>query len=260
MLRCISIDTIFTWEHLRCLVEICRGIIKVVGLENVLAGAFLFCYMLACLLIAAVLRWMAFPTTNDTVATEWTVVQLWSMRLLVVFPAAALALLIRYFSKSAADLVNWVFERITAACQGLRFIRSEGRIRLGASELFWFILAAMYALSPLDLVPDILPVFGWLDDFGFLYWAGGQAFAFAMRCAEARGRASIDSSGSPGVGFGASTATEVGADCNICLNQKEQAAIRPCGHRFCRGCAENIKNRGFSCPLCRASISGIHVD
>mmetsp|Transcript_138688 Transcript_138688/g.276561 ORF Transcript_138688/g.276561 Transcript_138688/m.276561 type:complete len:183 (+) Transcript_138688:2-550(+) len=182
------------------------------------------------------------------------------MRLLVVFPGAALAFLIRYFSKAAADFVNWVLERITAACQGLRFIKGEGGIHLGASELLWFILAAMYALSPLDLVPDILPVFGWLDDFGFLYWAGGQAFTFAVRCAEARGRASIDRSGSPGVGFGASAATKIGADCIVCLDQKEQAAIRPCGHRFCRGCAENIKNRGFSCPLCRASVSGVVVD
>ncbi len=33
------------------------------------------------------------------------------------------------------------------------------------------ILAILYILSPLDLLPDIIPVVGWLDDLGVLAWA-----------------------------------------------------------------------------------------
>ena len=31
-----------------------------------------------------------------------------------------------------------------------------------------FVLALLYVVSPVDLVPDIVPVLGWLDDVGVL--------------------------------------------------------------------------------------------
>ena len=33
------------------------------------------------------------------------------------------------------------------------------------------ICVAGYALSPIDLIPDIVPLVGWLDDVGVLGWA-----------------------------------------------------------------------------------------
>lgn len=41
------------------------------------------------------------------------------------------------------------------------------------------VLAALYLISPLDVVPDAIPVLGWLDDglIGFAIAAGFQAFA-----------------------------------------------------------------------------------
>ncbi len=33
------------------------------------------------------------------------------------------------------------------------------------------LLAILYILSPLDLLPDFIPVIGWLDDLGVLAWA-----------------------------------------------------------------------------------------
>ena len=35
------------------------------------------------------------------------------------------------------------------------------------------VLAVIYAIVPLDAVPDVIPVFGWLDDIGFLGLAAG---------------------------------------------------------------------------------------
>lgn len=39
------------------------------------------------------------------------------------------------------------------------------------------VLAVLYAVMPVDLVPDVVPVFGWLDDVGFL----GLAFGLIAR-------------------------------------------------------------------------------
>jgi uncharacterized membrane protein YkvA (DUF1232 family) len=38
------------------------------------------------------------------------------------------------------------------------------------------ILAILYVISPLDLIPDVIPVIGWLDDLGVLAWAARQIF------------------------------------------------------------------------------------
>jgi uncharacterized membrane protein YkvA (DUF1232 family) len=37
-------------------------------------------------------------------------------------------------------------------------------------------LAFLYVVSPLDLIPDFIPVIGWLDDLGVLLWAAKQVF------------------------------------------------------------------------------------
>ena len=38
------------------------------------------------------------------------------------------------------------------------------------------LLAVLYIVSPLDLIPDWIPVIGWLDDLGVLAWAARQVF------------------------------------------------------------------------------------
>ena len=38
------------------------------------------------------------------------------------------------------------------------------------------LLAFIYVVSPLDLIPDFIPVIGWLDDLGVLAWAAKQVF------------------------------------------------------------------------------------
>jgi uncharacterized membrane protein YkvA (DUF1232 family) len=38
------------------------------------------------------------------------------------------------------------------------------------------VLALLYVLSPLDIIPDVFPIVGWLDDIGVLAWAARQVF------------------------------------------------------------------------------------
>ena len=40
-----------------------------------------------------------------------------------------------------------------------------------------FLLAALYVLLPVDAVPEVVPVFGWLDDLG----VAALAVAFLLR-------------------------------------------------------------------------------
>ena len=41
--------------------------------------------------------------------------------------------------------------------------------------VFFVIMSMIYAVSPIDLAPDAIPVIGWLDDIGFLATAGMNA-------------------------------------------------------------------------------------
>lgn len=38
------------------------------------------------------------------------------------------------------------------------------------------VLALLYLISPLDIIPDAFPIVGWLDDLGVLAWAARQLF------------------------------------------------------------------------------------
>jgi uncharacterized membrane protein YkvA (DUF1232 family) len=42
--------------------------------------------------------------------------------------------------------------------------------RTPASAKLTAILALLYVISPVDLIPDVLPILGWLDDGLIAYW------------------------------------------------------------------------------------------
>jgi uncharacterized membrane protein YkvA (DUF1232 family) len=68
---------------------------------------------------------------------------------------------------------------------GLLFTKFRNELRLGwamlrnpqtpASAKLVAVLALLYVISPVDLVPDVLPILGWLDDgvvaYGLFQWA-----------------------------------------------------------------------------------------
>ena len=59
--------------------------------------------------------------------------------------------------------------RIPAAQQPLKSQAKWKRVIIA-------LLAIIYVISPLDLIPDFIPVIGWLDDLGVLVWAARQVF------------------------------------------------------------------------------------
>ncbi len=56
----------------------------------------------------------------------------------------------------------------------LEFLQSD-KISVGAKAVV--IAAILYAISPVDLVPDVIPVVGWLDDLAVI----GLAFEYVRR-------------------------------------------------------------------------------
>ena len=44
--------------------------------------------------------------------------------------------------------------------------------------------------------------------------------------------------------------------CAVCLDAPKDAALVPCGHRTCRGCAKTLRRRKLPCPSCRQPIDG----
>ena len=59
--------------------------------------------------------------------------------------------------------------RIPAAQQPLKSQAKWKRVIIA-------VLAMLYVISPLDLIPDFIPIIGWLDDLGVLVWAARQVF------------------------------------------------------------------------------------
>jgi uncharacterized membrane protein YkvA (DUF1232 family) len=69
-----------------------------------------------------------------------------------------------------------------------RYLRDPG---VGKGRKFLLLLAVAYVISPIDAIPDVIPVIGWLDDIGVLGLAAtmlindARMFALARKAAPA---------------------------------------------------------------------------
>ena len=47
------------------------------------------------------------------------------------------------------------------------------------------------------------------------------------------------------------------SDCMICLDRPLDPCTLPCGHAFCRGCVDGLRDQGvnLACPLCRSKLT-----
>ncbi len=44
-------------------------------------------------------------------------------------------------------------------------------------------------------------------------------------------------------------------DCEICCDRAKEVVLVPCGHTFCRQCANKVMRGGKRCPFCRKAIA-----
>lgn len=80
--------------------------------------------------------------------------------------------------------------RIGRARALVRYFRDPGASVAGKLLV---LAAVLYVISPVDLIPDVLPVVGWLDDIGVM----GLAVAFMWKIV-GRYRDAVDESGAGG--------------------------------------------------------------
>jgi uncharacterized membrane protein YkvA (DUF1232 family) len=62
----------------------------------------------------------------------------------------------------------------------------QARLKNPKLSVLFGILAVLYTLWPIDLIPDVIPFLGWLDDGLALYFAFRQVREFASSQAHAR--------------------------------------------------------------------------
>ncbi|HEY3561849.1 MAG TPA: YkvA family protein [Kribbella sp.] len=66
--------------------------------------------------------------------------------------------------------VGNVFERARALPRLLRDVRQGAYADLPKSRPFLWVLALVYLVSPIDILPDLLPIIGVTDDAGVFMW------------------------------------------------------------------------------------------
>mmetsp|Transcript_53329 Transcript_53329/g.88408 ORF Transcript_53329/g.88408 Transcript_53329/m.88408 type:complete len:217 (-) Transcript_53329:170-820(-) len=132
------------------------------------------------------------------------------------------------------------------------------------SELLLLAVTSLYLISPIDFIPDFIPVLGWIDDIGILMIVGFQSLvvvSFLTRCVTV-GRAHKMDHQIPPVQGMTVTSWWHADECAVCLGDSGQVKItfHPCGHRYCRRCAEEVECRRMPCPLCREGILHMQHD
>jgi uncharacterized membrane protein YkvA (DUF1232 family) len=66
--------------------------------------------------------------------------------------------------------VGDVFERARALPRLLRAAKAEGYTAVSGGQKTLWVLALVYLVSPIDILPDLLPVIGVADDAGVAVW------------------------------------------------------------------------------------------
>lgn len=136
----------------------------------------------------------------------------------------------------------------------------RGDLSLNRSEAAVLVLTLAYLLSPIDAIPDFLPVIGWLDDGVALYlcyMSLSSAVVFAtgyLRAVERAGTSNCPIGEEP-VLF----EHDDDEECVICEGERGErgTTLLPCGHQFCKQDAETLMTRRATCPFCRRQIRSL---
>ena len=132
----------------------------------------------------------------------------------------------------------------------------QGDLSLSILEKAVLVLAVAYVVSPIDAVPDVIPVIGWIDDgiaMFLCYFVLSSVIAFAP--GYLRAVRQVGCSTKEPVMFNHDDDEE----CVICEGERgaRNTTLLPCGHQFCHMDAETLAARRARCPFCRRQISGL---
>lgn len=117
----------------------------------------------------------------------------------------------------------------------------HGIVKVSYSTYLIFFLSSLYVVSPIDLIPDFIPVVGFLDDIGILGLLISR-FSNLFLLAKAIMKAREAFNKREGKIFEEK-------ECMICLVRKPDVIFK-CGHKICCDQCQSIGNFR-ECFLCR---------
>ena len=117
------------------------------------------------------------------------------------------------------------------------------------------ILSFLYFISPIDLIPDIFPFIGFIDDFfviGFVYVSISQFVDMFLR--HEKLEKDIEELSIQNDKYKERLErSERDYLCCVCLEETIQVLLRPCSHaNLCSKCVSLLTD----CPICRTKIKG----
>ncbi|MDX1943378.1 MAG: DUF1232 domain-containing protein [Saprospiraceae bacterium] len=86
--------------------------------------------------------------------------------------------IITYFSQNVGSILGWalvLFMLIRLIIGFQTYSSAMKQLKQGVGSILFLVVAAVYLISPVDILPDIIPIIGWIDDMaitvGSVYYA-----------------------------------------------------------------------------------------